>query len=212
MPGAPLFCCPRRQRPGQAELTSACAVAVPGDGELPHAGSLTSLTSITLPHALPFLLPSTGPPSSSLRPPTAQPSTSSQESVPDGSIKPGSGGWGAAPSCRGLGVETGTGAWAAALPGEDGVVTHRDPRAKDAGGTSTTRAGSRAAGRAGSTRAGRRAGRLPALRSSLAKIKREPQNSPSLTEQAPAHPRKAPHPCRLTLPPSSTPRAAGVPP
>lgn len=55
--GAPLFCCPRRQRPGQAELTSACAVAVPGDGEVPRAGSLTSLTSITLPHALPFLLP-----------------------------------------------------------------------------------------------------------------------------------------------------------
>lgn len=51
-PGAPLFCCPR---PGQRRADLCLAVAVPGDGEVPRAGSLTSITSITLPHALPFL-------------------------------------------------------------------------------------------------------------------------------------------------------------
>lgn len=41
----PLFCCP-------AELTPARTVAVPGDGEVPRAGPVTSVTSITLPRAL----------------------------------------------------------------------------------------------------------------------------------------------------------------
>lgn len=50
---------------------------------------------------------------------------------------------GVAPRCQGLGVETGTVAWMVALPSEDGVLKHRDPRAKDAGGTSTTRAESK---------------------------------------------------------------------
>lgn len=75
-------------------------------------------------------------PSSSLWPPTAQPSTSSQESVPDGSIKPGSGGWGQLPAvgvwvwrqAQGLGRQH--------CPVR--TVSSRDSWAKDAGGTTTT--------------------------------------------------------------------------